>query len=385
MQDEQPISTPLSIALLTHRNAHYAFLRNNRVTAAMITISSPTGTPSESIPMNRRRGEVKYHELHGHFAALLLCLALVAACGEASPPFGKQSPKGKTSVTDDAIPKQQSPSVAPSPVAQEPEQEAHESPFIGPLNYRQEFLPEVLRVFQKILDEDLDESISVDVLNDVDFADGSKYATTGVYAGPAFVLLGDDQAVHIYLRSGSYLRLANALGIELGHAVQRRRLGNEAYEALRRDYPHVVSARAKAIQRALLIGIQESGALSAGLTAPKDPLWLTRLDAFLDQEVDNLADSEPFAISFFLVWKAAFSAPDPNVSAELRESGQLSFDSASALARKLLDADLTYFDELRSRISADQAAEIRSLLLTRFVEDVESYPSYDLISGFLLP
>ena len=243
----------------------------------------------------------------------------------------------------------------------------------------------MLQVFREVLDEDLDESISVDVLNDVDFADGSKYATTGVYAGPSFVLLGDDQAVHIYLRSGSYLRLANALGVELGHAVQRRRLGNEAYEALKRDYPHVVSARAKAIQRALLIGVQESGALSAGLTAPKDPLWLTRLDAFLDQEVDNLADSEPFAISFFLVWNAALSDPDLNFGAELKESGRLSFDSASAVARKLLDADLTYFDELRSRISADQAAEIRGLLLTRFDQDVESYPSYDLISGFLLP
>ena len=105
----------------------------------------------------------------------------------------------------------------------------------------------------------------------------------------------------------------------------------------------------------------------------------------LNQEVDSLADSEPFALSFFLVWNAALSDPDLNFGAELKESGRLSFDSASALARKLLDADLTYFDELRSRISADQAAEIRTLLLTRFDEDVESYPSWDLISGFLLP
>ena len=328
---------------------------------------------------------VKYREFLGRLAAPSLCLTLITACGEASAPLVSPSPEASASAIDDPISKRTSPILTPPPAVSEPEQEARRSPFIGPLNFRQQFLPEVLRVFQKILDEDLDESISVDVLNDVDFADGSKYATTGVYAGPSFVLLGDDQAVHIYLRSGSYLRLANALGIELGHAVQRRRLGNEAYEVLKRDYPHVVSARAKAIQRALLIGIQESGALSAGLTAPQDPLWLTRLEAFLDQEVDNLADSEPFAISFFFVWNAALSDPDLNFGAELKESGRLSFDSASAVARKLLDADLTYFDELRLRISADQAAEIRSLLLTRFDEDVESYPSYDLISGFLLP
>ena len=181
------------------------------------------------------------------------------------------------------------------------------------------------------------------------------------------------------------MRAANAVGIELGHAVQRRRLGNQASEELKRDHPHVVSARAKALQRALLVGIQETGALSDGLTAPSNALWLTRLDAFLNQEIDNLADSESFAVSFFLVWKAALSDVDLNFAAELRESGRLSFDSASALARKLLNADLGYFDELRSDIPPGQAAEIRSLLLTRFNEDVDSYPSFDLISGFLLP
>ena len=321
----------------------------------------------------------------GRLAVLFLCLALVAAFTETGQTGVAPSPTTATIGGDDANPGPKAAIVAPAPVLPGLEQGTQASAFVGPLNFRQQFLPEVLRVFRMVLDEELDDSVSVDVLNDVDFVDGSKYAAAGFYTGPSFVLLGDDQAVHIYLRSGSFLRAANAVGIELGHAVQRRRLGNQAYEELKRDHPHVVSARAKALQRALLVGIQETGALSDGLTAPSNALWLTRLDAFLNQEIDNLADSESFAVSFFLVWKAALSDVDLNFAAELRESGRLSFDSASALARKLLNADLGYFDELRSDIPPGQAAEIRSLLLTRFNEDVDSYPSFDLISGFLLP
>ena len=72
-------------------------------------------------------------------------------------------------------------------------------------------------------------------------------------------------------------------------------------------------------------------------------------------------------------------------AAELRESGRLSFDPASALARNLLNADLGCFDEPQSDVSPGQAADIRRLLLTRFDEDGQSHPSFDLISGFLLP
>ena len=293
----------------------------------------------------------------------------------------------KTQTPNATVPPTASPAESPPEVTVVPLGDAVERGIapVTPTNFKDSFLPLVRSAYQLVTGEVLSDRISIDVLDDFTFMDGSKYAETGTLTGPAYVQLGNDGAIHIFLRATTFVRGADAIGVELGHALQRERMGNESYKALRKTRLDVVSARAKAFQRAFLLGLERLGALPSGLKAPATSIWLRKLDLFMLQEVRYLAENEQFSISFFLVWQAALEDPNLGFATILRDRGALDFDAALRLSDKLMNADIAYFDSLLPGLSRRRAAEVRDLLVTRLDDSLRAYPAASLISGFMLP